>query len=378
MTITAPQAPPAAPATRKWTILQYSAADNNLQGFMVEDVDEMERVGSDQDTNLVVQLDTGRRMQRLLLQQNSQPGVNSPAVEEAGSVNMSDPKTLADFIEWGIKNYPSEHVMLVLSDHGDGWKGALQDVSHGGWMSLSEIKEGLAEAQRRTGKKIDILGFDACNMAATEVAYQLRDQAAYLVASEKTEGGAGWSYDSWLATGGLQAFKQQVSSRVDSTPAELASSIVRGAAAYNDVIPTLSASDLGKMGQVKDALEEFSKAILATDTSVWRLKRVVWGTQSFEGHKDAYHLAERVANHSKIQDDRLKNAARGLMQAIDDAVIEEQHHRSQDGAHGLTIEAPIFFAPGSDYKSLELSQDTHWDEASKQLTRWWTVPRPVD
>lgn len=380
--------PPVVPAEKKkWTILQYSAADNNLKSFMVDDIDEMEKVGSDANTNLVVQVDTGRQMRRILLQPDANKGIASPSIEETGAVDMGDPRTLAEFVEWGVKNFPAEHYMLVISDHGDNYKGACEDVSASSWMSLREIHQGLADAEAKTGVKLDILGFDACNMAGAEVAYELKDRANYLIASEKTEGGAGWTYDQWLGGGqrnswmsksGAGDIQASLSRRVDCTPEQLARSLVAGTANYNDTIMTLSATDLGKMDQVKESLEEFSKAILATDTSVWKLKMVTWGTQSFEGHKDAYHFAERIAKHDGIEDQRLKAAATGLMSSIDAAVIEEQHHPSQANAHGLTLEIPAFWAPGREYKELDLPKETHWDEAQKQLTRLWTTPRPVD
>ena len=63
---------------RKWTILQYSAADNNLYPWMQADVAEMERVGSDENTNLLVQIDHGRGnnvgCQRLKLESDASLG----------------------------------------------------------------------------------------------------------------------------------------------------------------------------------------------------------------------------------------------------------------------------------------------------------------
>ena len=38
--------------------------------------------------------------------------------------NMSDATSLADFLVYGMKNYPSKHTMVVLADHGGGWLGA--------------------------------------------------------------------------------------------------------------------------------------------------------------------------------------------------------------------------------------------------------------
>ena len=79
------------PSTHKWTILHYSAGDNNLRSYLVDDVDEMERVGSDDLTNLVVQLDVGNPegARRYYLEQNSSPGVGSPVLQEMGSVNIA-------------------------------------------------------------------------------------------------------------------------------------------------------------------------------------------------------------------------------------------------------------------------------------------------
>ena len=212
---------------------------------------------------------------------------------------------------------------------------------------------------------------------------EARDVLRYLIASQHADGH--WNQNqwlggkpSWLAKGGAADVQKRLSLRVDCSPEELARGIVAGTAAYDDCIQTLSATDLTRMGQVKNSLEEFSKAILATDTSVWKLKKVTWGTQSFEGHKDAYDWAERIAGHEGIQDQRLKSAATGLMQSIDDAVIEEHHHASHTGAHGLTLEIPAFWAPGGEYKELALQKDTHWADAQRQLTRWWTKPRPID
>lgn len=54
-------------------------------------------------------------------------GIARPALETTGPVNMSDPHTFADFITWGVQPYPAQHYMVVVSDHGVGWKGAVQD-----------------------------------------------------------------------------------------------------------------------------------------------------------------------------------------------------------------------------------------------------------
>lgn len=38
-----------------------------------------------------------------------------------GETNTGDPKVLADFLDWGLKNYPAKRTMAVLWNHGSGW-----------------------------------------------------------------------------------------------------------------------------------------------------------------------------------------------------------------------------------------------------------------
>ena len=41
----------------KWTVMVYMAGDNNLDGAALRDIEEMTRVGSTKDVNVLVQLD---------------------------------------------------------------------------------------------------------------------------------------------------------------------------------------------------------------------------------------------------------------------------------------------------------------------------------
>lgn len=115
----------------KWTILVFMAADNDLDRYAVKDIHEMERLGSNSDLSLVVQIDrrgggpegTARRG---LITKNENWEKYSPIVtsslEDIGETNTGDPAVLADFIIWGIANFPAQHYGLVIWNHGSGWK----------------------------------------------------------------------------------------------------------------------------------------------------------------------------------------------------------------------------------------------------------------
>ncbi|MCD4782641.1 MAG: hypothetical protein K8T10_02300 [Candidatus Eremiobacteraeota bacterium] len=359
------------PDKKKWTILHYTAGDNNLVSYLNSDVNEMEVVGSNDDMNLVVQFDKGRSYcHRYYLEQDGDMRViNSPVLKDMGSTNMADPKVMADFIKFGVKNYPADHYALIIGDHGGGWVGAVSDDSHDGWMSTPDIQKGLQMAQDETGTKMDILGFDACLMATSEVGYELKDNVNYMVASEQTEGGSGWPYTPLLTSETLKSVQRALRQKINLSPEDFAKKMITNAAGDQYSIPTLSATDLTKMDSFAKVVDKFAEAIINTETPNSTLKSLASKTESFYGLKDHYHFSELVSKSDDISDVNLKEAAKGMMAAIKEAVIEEQHSSKYPNAHGLTAEIPSYGGVDSGYTDLKFAKDTKWDEAMNKMSK---------
>lgn len=126
----------AAPAaTAEWTILSFLSADNDLEKNALYDLNEMEAAGPGPNINIIVQLDRpqfgyndgvnswGEAVRLKIHKDNDPVRITSPVVMKLGpNVNSGDPKTLSDFIEWGVRNYPARRYILVLWSHGSGWK----------------------------------------------------------------------------------------------------------------------------------------------------------------------------------------------------------------------------------------------------------------
>ncbi|MCD4783019.1 MAG: hypothetical protein K8T10_04215 [Candidatus Eremiobacteraeota bacterium] len=373
---------------KKWTILVYSAADNDLEPFQVEDVMEMEKTGGGNSLNLLVQLDRGKKpsnlsdgwsgARRYKIERDGDPEkINSPVLEDLGQVNMSDPSTLSDFIQWGIKKYPAKHYMLIISDHGKGWEGAIQDKSHSGWMELPRIEDALMDAQEKTGQKLDILGFDACLMGESEVAYQLRDSADYMVASEESEGAEGWPYKKFLTVNLLKSIQSTLLMKLNMKPAQLARNIVKEARSDPKNLPTLSAVDMKKIDGVANATKELSDAIIATDTPNSVLKEIAKSSTAFakdgaymSEYKDQHDFCRRILKSDKISDKKLKKAAGEVMNSIEYAVMEETHSEKYQHARGLSIHLPSYgFRPWPHYRELDFPKDTGWDNALLKLSK---------
>lgn len=238
-----------------WTLLHYTAVDNDLEGAAFNDYYEMQTTGSGERVNIVAQLDRAdgydarfgdwTETRRFLIEQvpaqpipdmrgkraalldffvaqgadaaqiqaeldtiddatveiiytNNNIGVTfeQTPVEALGEVDMGDPAALTDFIVWGAQNYPAQHYLVVIGSHGSGWRGLGPDEGNDDSMlTLPEIDAALADARAQLGiERFDIVGFDACLMGVADVAVTLQDHADYVLFAQEVIPSNGWEY----------------------------------------------------------------------------------------------------------------------------------------------------------------------------------------
>jgi hypothetical protein len=206
---------PAAPEVRPWTVAVFLNGDNDLEEYVLHDLNELEAGDAGDAAHVVVQADridgyddangdwTGARRYEIRPDDDT-AAVSSRVVEHLGEVDMGDPEVLVDFIAWVDANYPSERLLLVLWNHGDGWlarggpPGAISyDDTSGTAIEVAngELADALA---RREAGPVDLLAFDGCNMGAWEVAYALRDVTAAQSFAQSWVGWEGLQYDATL------------------------------------------------------------------------------------------------------------------------------------------------------------------------------------
>ena len=197
------------PQPKAWTILVYLNGHNDLDKFGEEDINEMEVVGSTAQTNLVVQwasLENSERTRRLFIQQDTKPSqVTSPVVQSLPRVDMGDYRSLIDFAQWGIQNYPAEKYFLIIWNHGGGWHRQELSPLDISWDDFSkklirteELSLVTGALKKTLGRKLDILGFDACLMGMAEILSEIHEDVDLVVASQEVEPGTGWPYDHFL------------------------------------------------------------------------------------------------------------------------------------------------------------------------------------
>jgi hypothetical protein len=422
---------------KNWTIFHYVSADNDLQDFLTNDVNNTERIGSTDNMHIVTMFDRGEdnckvyyitqdqdklkswesekerikeidkelgelkkvknksssksdgensnnlniidslklissiynlEKQRFEVWKEYGPReVTSPVIKDMGETDLTDPKVFRDFVTKMAKKFPAHHYAVLISSHGSGWEGAIEDNME--QMTTPVMSRAFKSIKKDLGQKIDLVGFDACQMGAAEIAWELADSAKFMVASQEVLGGPGLAYASFL-----QQADEIMKSGENLSGKELANIIVDTADIDKRNIPVLSAINLQNMPKYKEAVNNFASAILDTDTPNEVFRDIVDQAQHFDdpNMKDHYHFAQLVSESDQITDNNVKDTARDLMRVIrEDLIITnrrfEESHLNANGI-AILIEDVISedYRDISDifsYRDIKLAKDSLWDEA---------------
>ena len=352
-----------------WTVMAYLDGDDDtgvLDYFAWNDLSEMESVGPSNEIDIVAQVDvyssssdTYRYHISGADEGTSYPLYPDDIVETLPEQNMADPATLTSFVNWATENYPAENYLLVLWDHGNGWKavdniprGLIYDDYDSDFMTMVELFEGL----EGTNEKMDIIGFDACLMQMIEVAYELSkltNVPNYMVGSEQSEPGDGWPFDDILAH--LVANPHMS----DITLCEyIVDDYINSCSTYG----TLSVLDFSRLdSNTTQAIDSLANA-LSTSSYQDEISNAKSTAQSYDvsTYKDLYDFAQRI--YSNVPD--CLSEAQAVKDQVSNIVVYEDHIGiDETNSHGVSIYIPddagIY---DHNYDSLQFAIDTQWDE----------------
>jgi len=178
--------------------------------------------------------------------------------------SMGASSTLQNFIEYGVSNYPADKIGLILWNHGGGLSGVcFDDVTYDGssYDSLlnSEVKTAVKNAFTTLGRteKFEFIGYDACLMGLQDIAEFNSTYFNYMVASEESEAGTGWAYNTWIDDvynnkSTLEILKANVDGFIDSAGASKTDPWEN---------QCLSVYDLSKMSAYKSAFESMAASL---------------------------------------------------------------------------------------------------------------------
>jgi len=365
---------------KKWTIMVHLGADNNLYSFGFKDMDEMVGGLKSPDINVIVLFD-GTKQGDSAIYKITNKGKetvkdNGAVIPASKEIDSGDPKVLTKFTQFAIKNFPAEHYMLDIWDHGAGiFKQNLKrNVTrsfgyddNGTNMETKDLGPILSAAAQTAGKKIDILGFDACLMGHLEIAYQVKDYCDFLVASEELEPGDGWDYKGWLAKAGNSGL----------TAPDVASALVDSYGKYynNGNDATLSAVDINAtVGVLVPAVnilgDALQKGLGSYKTGITTARD---NTQSFYNSNCA-DLGDFLKNMKKQKvSAEIGSAVDNALGAYQKVIVRETHTTSQPGSTGMVV----YFPGGYDgynstydnVKEILFAQQPAWGNFLKSFTK---------
>jgi hypothetical protein len=354
-------APPAQKA--KWTVMVYISGDNNLEDYVVSDIEtELAPTGSSANVQVVALADRGPgydtsygdwQTTKLFHVTQGMTAAPENAVADWGERNFGDKQTLIDFVKWTKANYPADHYALYFWGHGWNWHPGvvMQDDTDNDTLDMEEVKAALPSLGF-----IDMVAFDGCNMASMEVQFLWHGHATALSHSQEWVGGEGVQYDLVLA-------------QLSATPTMNADqvAIATTQSATSDKTWSAVAVD-SRFGALLTAVDQWSLALKnGLGANRRKYDRAFGATRSFwqaPMDKDLYDMAYELDRN--VTDANIRAKSQAVMDAVDAVVLYERHVNAYADVHGITI-YHIARAVEKDsdytyYRGLDFALQTGWDE----------------
>lgn len=391
---------------KQWTVLFYMDGNNNLAPMARTSFDVLTKVGSNDDVNLVaeVSIKGSGCVERGLVENKARTGEAMSHKEVLPIKDMSSPDTLYDFLVDSMKKYPAKHFALVMWDHGAGFMGSMADDYSGGILTNLKLAETLKKAAKDAGKSVELVNFNACLMGQMEVACDLEGTGAkYLTGSEEVEAGLRFPLPGLDGTTPqrkvMEDLEKGIKEKGEITPEELAKLYVYEAKhqfGSKLFTPTQSAIALDRIPKVKATMDTLASLFIDEMKRDPRMKKILRsdmnGTQhylNFDIYQDPYkdyrdlgHFAKVVAGDRRISSTPIKETAKQLLQAVQEAVVAEHHSLESfsgevmEDSSGLSTylnphygyDRPadgskrIKFSPTHGYEKTRLASETKWDE----------------
>lgn len=312
---------------REWTFLVYMAADNDLEAASIQDFNELEAVKyKNIPITILVLVDrspsydnsngnwSGTRLYEIKTDPNGLDGIIRSkklefpelglSLDEDVNINTADYTVLRKCIDFTQTQYPAKKYGLIMWGHGTGWRGgesytpaqekafAIDETSES-YMRNAELGKALV------GKKVDLVCFDTCFGGILETAYEIKEDASCMIASETTVPANGWDYTS--------LFNSFIKTDLTTEDFGLCAIEQFKSQYEGEQRVSLSVIDLKQIQNVKSALDSFGTSLgsLIVDTTTKKsvLDVVLEDTLTFsyggypcELYIDIFDFAKHITN----------------------------------------------------------------------------------
>ncbi len=194
--------------TNNRTFLLYIVGDNDLSGYGTSNIEAIKAgmYSSKGGANILVYEDSHRSENGITSSPTlwkfylTEGKVMQEVVKSYPEHNSVDADIMSGIISDAFRLYPAQEKVISFWGHGSGWlpkptkASPIMQLAFGpdenNWLDIPDLKDILDD----TGLHFDAIMFDACNMACIEVAYELKDNADYMILSPAEIMGSGYPY----------------------------------------------------------------------------------------------------------------------------------------------------------------------------------------
>lgn len=363
-----PLAGPVAHAT--WTIAIYDNADNDLMyAWPLYTLPALRGIPPSTQVNVVVMLDKPKRDGAWLYKLS---GASVTLVKHyAAERDFGAGSTFEWFLSQVHERFPSDHLLVDGCDHGSGWKYFSWDATSQREIPLPALRKAIVKA----GVPIDVLAFDACNMADFDVAYELASTGLVrdYVASEETVDENGYPYDNMFAP---------LAGDPSRGPETVVRDVLDGWQRYYDTRRnlnwvTLSVADMAAISAMKPDLVDWVSRLRAGIPSLAARYRAAMHDSLYAWDSwqlDVGCFAANLAADPAITDAGLKAASAKVRDEVSAAVVGVTSGSLAQGFTGLAMWA----GTGSDwakYRDAYRQQVSFGKPVSAGGTGWFAFLR---
>jgi len=265
---------------KKWGIMVYMAADNNLSQDAIQGIGGIRRLLEQhradlKDTEFFLYFD-GNAFGFPSLQFDFSEPISTSNPIRFNREFRSSPESICSFVKKCAKKEgfkEIENFALIVSSHGFGFQedSLLRDDSSRTSATVQDLADNIGKLNSEfLDRKLKILGFDSCVMNMLEVANELRRSLGgsgddlkdvFLVSSEGYVPNAGWSYSRILE--GLTRIEPKA-------PREMAELLVKSYIAeyepsyeYSGLAIDISAFSLGLVDQLTEGVNAVGRGLLS-------------------------------------------------------------------------------------------------------------------
>ncbi len=371
-------------ALNEWTILLYVVSDDKdtgLQEANARGVQDMVRAGAPAGCEILAIEDltntgTGGGFFGGLFGNKKEGGASIFTIgkegvnveKKLGEVNMGSPYVLWDFLKWAHEKHPAKRYALIFNSHGSGifsWRGVggtsssnpgavdfnpdrfvAYDTHDNDCLSVFEIVAvlGAFEKKLNGGRKLNVMGFDACLPASIEALYQFRNSCEAMIGSADTTPLSGFPYGSIM-----RSLARAVPTDAKGFAQAVSDGGVRGMGYWNPA----------RAQELSFAFNNFVLAAAKARADGFRIRR-----STSYGGKERYWDLERTLNEVVRSPGSGPNSA-ALVQMAKETLEAVQAARLVPAKGSLSVTWPNlddYKQFRAFYKALDFAKEFQWDE----------------